>query len=235
MTLSEKIPPSQKFDITGKLLETAKIHNLTNFGNVDVKLTCSKCYFNSVMQMLHASPKFRHIINELSKLPQLDTLYLSNYEEGNMQCGCWTVSKLIKQFFDGIETGTMDKYEGKSGNYNQKADQNYTEALKELIKGLEANMAKREQIRNNFTYSKIIAFLQNPQQNDLTKLTEIMNSAKKIAKQRNPLIINQLTGGAAGAMVHEILQAVDLELAVRGQEPLTKIQEITICTFSLNG
>lgn len=165
------------------------------------------------MQTLHASPKFRHIINELSKLASLNTVYLSNYDEGNIQYGCWTVSKLIKKFFDGIETGTMDKYEGKSGNYDKKADQNYTEALKELIKALEANRAKREQIRSNLTDSKILDFFQEMSQDEqsgMTQLIEIMNSSKTIAKQRNPLIINQLNGGAAGAMVHEILQAVDL-------------------------
>ena len=93
-----------------KLLTQDKIHNLANNirkdkknlvrSNRDVaKIDCEIrfiCYFNALMQALHASPTFREFID---KLCENDTKQDESY-----------ISKGIKKLFDGIESGKYNAH-----------------------------------------------------------------------------------------------------------------------------
>ena len=134
-------------EFTKDLLTSDKIHNLTNnirkngsnlerndepMDNVEC-IEKFKCYFNSTMQALHASPSIRRMVENLSKLEDKKN---------------WYISGEIKEIFDAIENGTLNAHIA-GAEYGQPNDK-YEATIKSVATRY-ANTIKKfaQKLKNN--------------------------------------------------------------------------------------
>ena len=155
---ANKVKYNTTDEFNNKLLTAEKVHNLANNIRKDGSnlekndepmddVECIekfKCYFNSTMQALHASPSIRRMVEDLSKLGQQKD---------------WYISEEIKEIFDAIENGTLNAHiEGaKYGQPNDKYEETiksvatkYANTIKKFAQKLKNNEAEQQiQIRKD--------------------------------------------------------------------------------------
>ena len=205
-----------------KLLKKQQIHNLCNYYDDKMNtpsIVQDKCYLNSCIQALHASATVRENVNKLSKKQGI--LRNPNYEQKN-NLAMIDISPVLKQIFDAIENGGMEKYiKGQDTRQNLKCYQTAMSKLADCLERSEAwRCAKTSLMGSEENQQSLLARYQQLLQNNNFKLEMEDGKDYKLFGHR----IRNAGVNDTNIMAQEITHALAIEADDKNEEPIAPVK-----------